>query len=75
MHPFIEPLSRRYQEAANPERAAAMKKYMKDHFEFYGIPTGERRSIMSGHIKQHGLPEWPEIDRICREFWSLDQRE
>lgn len=43
---FIDQLSAAYSENASPENSLAMSKYMKDHFSFYGIKTGLRRSLL-----------------------------
>ena len=34
-----------FKEAGNKTKVGKMKKYMRDQFEFFGIPTPERRSL------------------------------
>ncbi len=75
IHPYLQPLIEKYEASRNPVKALQMKKYMKDQFEFYGIPTPERRAMMSEHIKGAGLPEWTEIDSISRNLWEMEERE
>ena len=48
---------------------------MKDHFEFYGISTPDRRSIMSEHIREFGLPGWTTMEDITRHLWDMEERE
>jgi 3-methyladenine DNA glycosylase AlkD len=75
IHPYIQPLKSRYEASGDPVRALQMKKYMKDQYVFYGIPTPARRAMMNEHIREFGLPDWKEIEKIARNLWELDQRE
>ena len=75
VHPYLQPLLLQYEASRDTERASHMKKYLKDQFEFYGISTPARRTMMSAHIKEYGLPEWSEIDVIARNLWELEERE
>ena len=75
IHPYLKPLIGKYEAGRDPERARQMKKYMKDQFEFYGIGTPERRAMTSAHIKEHGLPDWQDIEKIARDLWEMDERE
>ena len=38
-----EKIKSEFENHADRERAAGMKKYMRDQFEFYGIPAMERK--------------------------------
>ncbi|PZX92081.1 DNA alkylation repair protein [Flavobacterium aquariorum] len=42
---FIPSLEKAFQENGNTENAAAMSKYMKNNFQFFGIKTDDRRRI------------------------------
>jgi len=75
IHPYLKPLLSNYQARRDPARAVQMKKYMKDQFEFYGIGTPARRTMMSAHIKEYGLPDWSYIEDISRNLWEMDERE
>lgn len=60
-------------DAGDPDLAAPMKKYMKDHFEFYGVKADQRRAIMRHFLKQNGKPEdWRSFVKEC---WQCDGRE
>lgn len=72
---YLQALIRQYEDKRDPLRAAQMKKYMKDHFEFYGISTPERRGIMSEHIREFGLPDRATIEDIARHLWEMEERE
>jgi 3-methyladenine DNA glycosylase AlkD len=75
VHSYLIPLIKKYESHKNPERAAQMKRYMKDQFGFYGIATPERRTMMASHIKEFGLPDWSDIESISRNLWEMEQRE
>lgn len=72
---YLHALIRQYENNRDPVRAAQMKKYMKDNFEFYGIRTPDRRGMMSAHIKEFGLPDWRSIEEITRHLWEMEERE
>ena len=40
---MISELIQEFEQNANPEKASRMKSYMKNHFEFYGIPSPLRK--------------------------------
>jgi len=72
---YLQPLLKQYEDNSDPKRAVQMKKYMKDQFEFFGIGTPARRSMMSTHIKEFGLPDWSMIEEITRHLWEMEERE
>ncbi len=72
---YLEPLLEQYEAQRDPLRAAHMKKYMKDQFDFYGIGTSARRAIMTAHIREYGWPDWSRIEQITRKLWEMDERE
>lgn len=43
---FIQSLKTAFKENINPENAAAMAKYLRNHFSFFGIKTEDRRTIL-----------------------------
>jgi 3-methyladenine DNA glycosylase AlkD len=75
VHSYALSLKAIFEKHANPADAGAMKKYMRDQFEFLGIKTPARAALMKEFIKEHGLPPLGELDTIVRDLWSLPQRE
>lgn len=75
MHPYIQPLAKLYQQAANPADAVFMKKYMLGQFEFFGIRSQQRKEIYRAFIKSYGLCEPGELPGLIKELWNLPQRE
>ncbi len=59
---------------ADSEKAAGMRKYMRDQFDFLGIPTRLRRSLAKDHLKalrQADVIDWDFIDSC----WQCPYRE
>jgi len=61
--------------SADPVKAAPMKAYMRDQFEYLGLPTPKRREICKPYFKaakNDARIDWKFIDRCwkepCREF-------
>lgn len=72
---FTSSLEKQFLEHAHPENAMAMKKYMRNHFCFYGIKTDKRRQI----FKTNCLAYTSEINQnpraIATELFNKEQRE
>jgi 3-methyladenine DNA glycosylase AlkD len=75
MHPYIKPLSKELKESADPQRAVGAKAYMKNQFDYFGMPMAERRAIFKHHVKQHAVSNEKELEIIVKELWSLPERE
>ena len=69
---FLEDL---YIKHADPDKAAPMKKYMKEKFEFFGISSPVRKEIYREFFKASGYPPVREAEKIIKELWNKDQRE
>ena len=55
---------------ADPEKAAQMKAYMRDNFEYLGVPAPKRRELCKPHIKtakSDTKVDWKFIDRCWKE--------
>ena len=48
----IKEIENIYKSHANPERAKKMAAYMRNNFEFYGLPAGLRRELSKAYIKE-----------------------
>ena len=60
--------------AGDPNRAAAMARYMKDHFAFFGVPTPERRAIQR-EVLERWRPEESELVAFVDAAWARPERE
>ncbi len=75
MHSYVLSLKKLYQQNANPAQAVAMKKYMRDQFEYLGIKSPQGAALMKGFLKENGLPPLDQLDGISRDLWTLPERE
>ncbi|WP_295069442.1 DNA alkylation repair protein [Ruminococcus sp.] len=58
-----------FENAQNPENAAAMSEYMKNKFDFYGIPSPERKELYKDLLKSEKASkdiDWDFLDK-CHE--------
>lgn len=56
----------------NPSKAVGMKAYMKDHFEFIGLPSPERKELQKEYFKAFdALNHWD----VTYELWNQPERE
>jgi len=71
----LERLTATYAAAADPERAAAMRAYMKDVAPYLGLTTPVRRAL--SRTVEDGLPRPVEADctAIALRCWRLPERE
>ena len=60
-----------FRAAANPEQAAKMSAYMRDHFAFLGIQTPLRRKLSREIIKAQKAADWEFIFKC----WEQPERE
>ncbi|MBP0724657.1 DNA alkylation repair protein [Bacillus sp. RG28] len=56
----------------NETNRPSMESYLKNHFQFLGIKTPERRQLIKDFIQLHGLPN--DLS-IIKEIWDLKERE
>ncbi|HTJ71635.1 MAG TPA: DNA alkylation repair protein [Actinospica sp.] len=67
-----------YRGAADAERAAAQRAYMRDQFPYLGIPTPERRRLSKAALKSVGTGKKPTTDEcveLALHCWELPERE
>ena len=60
---------------ADPERAAQMAKYMKDHFVFFGIPSAPRRALARAAMQPLGRPGPADALAFAELAWQQSERE
>ncbi|MGV9574089.1 DNA alkylation repair protein [Streptomyces nigra] len=71
----IERLTAVYGAAADPERAAAMRAYMKDVAPFLGIPSPERRALSRSVLQGTPRPDECDCTAVALRCWRLPERE
>lgn len=75
MHTYTRLLKKFIEPHADPLKAAPMKKYMRDQFEYLGIKSPQMTKLHKEFIAERGLPPLTELDEIVRDLWGLPQRE
>jgi 3-methyladenine DNA glycosylase AlkD len=71
---LVDRLQATFAANADPERAPAMRAYMRDQFPFLGIPTPQRRAL-SRTVAGRERPTERELEQVMRGCWKLDERE
>ncbi len=71
MNSYWAPLASHFEENADPIKALGMAKYMKDHFDFYGVSAPLRKELTRSHLKKHGFPPLEMLDAVMLEAWQL----
>jgi 3-methyladenine DNA glycosylase AlkD len=60
---------------ADPDRAPAMRAYMRDQFDFLGIPTPARRAAIRPIARDLRAASTGDLFALARDLWSLPERE
>ena len=72
---FIETLQVLFEEKRNPEQAIKNKAYMKNHFDFIGIWTADRRELTKLLLRSNPLPDLETVNKTVLLLWQMDERE
>jgi len=72
---YFSDLESRLESHANKDLATPMAKYMKNHFEYYGIKAPLRKQILMEFKKENGLLEGKEINELVYLCWDHPCRE
>jgi 3-methyladenine DNA glycosylase AlkD len=75
MHAYAKSIRVLFNGHADPQKAAPMKRYMRDQFDYVGLKGPLMGDLLRQHILTHGLPPLADLDPILRELWALPQRE
>jgi 3-methyladenine DNA glycosylase AlkD len=71
----IESLIKELEANRNAADAEAMRAYMRNQFQFYGIKAPKRKAICKAFQKQHGLPPVENVNEIVLDLWRRPERE
>jgi len=72
---LVDRLQDVYGAAADPERAAPMRAYMRDRFEFLGIPSTPRRELTREVLRDAPALTEPSLCDAALACWALPERE
>jgi 3-methyladenine DNA glycosylase AlkD len=71
----MQRLTREYEAARDPERAAPMTAYMRDLFPFLGIKSPPRRLLSKRVLDGVATPDEAQLTEVALACWALDERE
>ena len=74
-HDYSDQLIALLKKHQNHENREAMEAYMRNQFDFFGIKTPERTSLLRDFLKKNGKPSVEELPEIVRSLWAEPQRE
>lgn len=60
---------------SNAINAEAMEAYMKNHFQFFGIKSTERRELLSHFLKNQDPPDLTQLRTFVLQCWEYPERE
>jgi 3-methyladenine DNA glycosylase AlkD len=72
---LLRTVTSRYQSAADTERAAAQRAYMRDQFPYLGIATPRRRAIDRSVFMGAGRPSTADCAAFALRCWRMPERE
>lgn len=71
----IKPLIILYEKHADPKKAAQMRAYMKDQFEYLGLPSPLRRELTKQFFNENKYPEPEDVIPLVETCWQMPNRE
>jgi len=72
---YYTKLDARLEALSIEENAIAMKKYMRNKSEFYGIKSAPRRAAVAEHRKEYGMIAASELEEFVHYCWDSPYRE
>lgn len=72
---FLQQVQATLLSIADPERAKAMRAYMRDQFEYLGVPTPARRVALKAQLRQLKGSGAPRLIALANDLWELPERE
>ena len=71
----LRPLISSFEKHADPAYGKRMRAYMKDQFDYLGLPSPLRKELTKGFYADHGYPLPEDVEAIVNEAWKLPYRE
>ncbi len=75
MHPYARSIKALLAAHAHPSQSPAMRRYMRDQFDYLGIKGPEMSTTLDEFYAARGLPPLADLDAVLRDLWVLPQRE
>ncbi|KQV82518.1 DNA alkylation repair protein [Massilia sp. Root351] len=72
---FLQQVQAALQSIADPDRAKGMRAYMRDQFEYLGVPAPARRTALKMQLRQLTGSGPAHLIALANELWDLPERE
>lgn len=72
---YVREIGIRFAKNADTTYAARAKAYLRNQFDFFGIPTSQRRAIQKQFFSEFELPPFVQLAKITKLLWEKPQRE
>lgn len=72
---YVAAVENEFARHANATVAAGAKAYMRDQFDYYGMPTPRRRLVQKKFHAAVSLPPFENVPAIVKLLWKKPQRE
>jgi 3-methyladenine DNA glycosylase AlkD len=72
---IMDRLSRAFENARDPDRAAPMAAYMRDQFPFLGIPSPAQKALTREVLTGLGRPNETDLAAVAQACWQRPERE
>lgn len=75
MQTFISKITSIFKANANSVVAEGAKAYMRNQFDFLGIPALVRKKLTKQYLKENPLTDIKTVASIAKQLWQLSERE
>lgn len=72
---IVAALEKIFREEADADKAAKMKKYMRNQFDFLGLPQPVRKKVSKTFWTKNELPEGEDFKCLIKLLWNQPYRE
>ncbi|MBI2703923.1 MAG: DNA alkylation repair protein [Actinobacteria bacterium] len=72
---YVSALEIAFEANRNPEAAVPMKAYMRDQFDYIGMPAPRRGAVVRDAIAGLGLPDQADLESLARSLWAMRERD
>lgn len=70
MHPLVTTLRKGLADLADPDKAAAMRQYMRSEMPFRGVQKPARQQLLRAAVAAHALPDTTTLRAVADELWD-----
>lgn len=72
---YVAAIENEFRRHANATVAASAKAYMRDQFDYFGMPTPYRRIVQKKFFATLPLPPFEAVPGIAKKLWNKPERE